>query len=87
MVALVADGLEVARPERDVGIDLITFTVNPWKVVPIQMKVATDALVSVHRKHAWQCSGDRSVERLHLRCGGWGVSQQHSRKGGACQDE
>jgi hypothetical protein len=50
--ALVADGLEVARPERDSGIDLVAFTTRPWKVIPIQMKVATNAAFSVHRKYA-----------------------------------
>jgi hypothetical protein len=48
---LMGDGLEVAKPDRDAGIDLIAFTVNPWRAVPIQMKVATGAAFSVHRKY------------------------------------
>jgi hypothetical protein len=48
---LIGDGLEVAQPERDAGIDLLAFSVNPWKVVPIQMKVATNEGFSVHRKY------------------------------------
>jgi hypothetical protein len=32
---LVADGLEVATPERDTGIDLLTYTLEPWGVVPL----------------------------------------------------
>jgi hypothetical protein len=31
--ALVADGIEVARAERDAGIDVVTFTVSPWRMV------------------------------------------------------
>lgn len=49
--ALVGDGLEVAQPTRDAGIDLLAFTVKPWKVIPIQMKVATGAGFSVQRKY------------------------------------
>jgi hypothetical protein len=49
--ALVGDGLEVARPERDTGIDLLAFSLRPWKVVPIQMKAATGAVFSIDRKY------------------------------------
>lgn len=49
--ALVADGLEVAHPERDAGIDLLAFTVDPWGVVPIQMKAATGERFSLDRKY------------------------------------
>jgi hypothetical protein len=49
--ALVGDGLEVARPERDTGIDLLAFTMRPWNVVPIQMKAATSAVFSIDRKY------------------------------------
>jgi hypothetical protein len=38
-VELTQDGLEVARPERDAGIDLIAFRRDPWGAVPIQLKV------------------------------------------------
>jgi hypothetical protein len=48
---LMGDGLEVAQPDRDAGIDLIAFAVSPWRSVPIQMKVATGASFSVHRKY------------------------------------
>lgn len=48
---LMGDGLEVAKPDRDAGIDLIAFSVKPWRAVPIQMKVATRASFSVHRKY------------------------------------
>ena len=48
---LMGDGLEVAQPDRDAGIDLVAFTVSPWRAVPIQMKVASGAAFSVHRKY------------------------------------
>jgi hypothetical protein len=48
---LMGDGLEVAQPDRDAGIDLVAFTVRPWMAVPIQMKVASSAAFSVHRKY------------------------------------
>lgn len=49
--ALVADGLEVAHPERDRGIDLIAFTEDPWAVIPVQMKAATREVFSLHGKY------------------------------------
>jgi hypothetical protein len=52
VAAIVADGLEVARPERDKGIDLLAFSVDPWKVVPIQMKAAAHESFAVHHKYA-----------------------------------
>jgi hypothetical protein len=36
--ALTRDGIEVARPERDSGIDLIAFLREPWRATPIQLK-------------------------------------------------
>jgi hypothetical protein len=48
---LVGDGLEVAQPDRDAGIDLLAFTIEPWHVVPIQMKAATAEAFSVDRKY------------------------------------
>ncbi len=45
------DGLEVAQPDRDTGIDLIAFMFCPWKAMPIQMKVATGEAFSVDRKY------------------------------------
>jgi len=49
--ALTADGLEVARPERDAGIDLLAYTINPLRVAPIQMKAATVTGWSIDRKY------------------------------------
>ena len=49
--ALAADNIEVARAERDAGIDLIAFTVGPWRSVPIQMKAATTAAFNIDRKY------------------------------------
>jgi hypothetical protein len=49
---LVADGLEVATPERDIGIDLLAYTLDPWGVVPVQMKCSRNAVFSVHRKYS-----------------------------------
>jgi hypothetical protein len=49
--ALAADGLEVARPERDIGVDLLAFTRAPWMAVPLQMKAATGEVFSVQRKY------------------------------------
>lgn len=48
---LVGDALEVAQPERDAGIDLLAFTIEPWRVIPIQMKVASAEGFSVARKY------------------------------------
>jgi len=49
--ALTADGLEVARPERDAGIDLLAYTINRLRVAPIQMKAATETGWSIDRKY------------------------------------
>ena len=52
---LVADGLEVARPERDRGVDLIAYLdlgeAGRFVACPIQMKAATKASFSVHHKY------------------------------------
>lgn len=48
--ALAGDGFEVARPERDIGVDLLAFTTAPWIAVPLQMKAATGEVFSVERK-------------------------------------
>jgi hypothetical protein len=50
-VELMGDGLEVAQPDRDLGIDLVAYTVNPWNAMPIQLKVATGSAFSVDRKY------------------------------------
>ena len=50
--ALIRDGLEVARPERDRGIDLIAYLdTPPFRAIPIQMKASTDAAFAVDRKY------------------------------------
>src|SRR4051812_11848974 len=52
---LLRDGLEVARPERDRGVDLIAFLEGtpdrPFAACPIQMKASTGAAFGVHRKY------------------------------------
>lgn len=52
---LVSDGLEVARPERDRGVDLIAYLdlneAGRFVACPIQMKAATTASFSLHRKY------------------------------------
>lgn len=52
---LVSDGLEVARPERDRGVDLIAYLdldeVGRFVACPIQMKAATTASFSLHYKY------------------------------------
>ena len=52
---LVSDGLEVARPERDRGVDLIAYLdldeAGRFVACPIQMKTATTASFSLHRKY------------------------------------
>lgn len=53
--ALVSDGLEVARPERDRGVDLIAYLdldeAGRFVACPIQMKAATTASFSLHCKY------------------------------------
>jgi hypothetical protein len=54
---LVGDGLEVARPERDRGVDLIAYldldeTGGPFVACPIQMKAASNRSFSLERKYA-----------------------------------
>lgn len=54
---LVRDGLEVARPERDRGVDLIAYldldeTGGPFVACPIQMKAASNKSFSLERKYA-----------------------------------
>jgi hypothetical protein len=52
---LVVDGLEVARPERDRGVDLIAYLdldeAGRFVACPIQMKAATIASFSVFSKY------------------------------------
>ena len=52
---LVSDGLEVARPERDRGVDLIAYLdldeAGRFVACPIQMKAATTASFSLFRKY------------------------------------
>lgn len=54
IVQLLQAGLEVARPERDRGIDLIVYReldVEQFIAYPIQMKAADDELFSVDPKY------------------------------------
>ncbi|MDQ2727934.1 MAG: hypothetical protein M3Y91_08760 [Actinomycetota bacterium] len=53
---LVRDGLEVARPERDRGVDLVAYldldeAGGGFVAVPIQMKAATKATFGIARKY------------------------------------
>jgi hypothetical protein len=48
---LLRGGVEVARPERDRGVDLIAYLDSPFCAVPIQMKAATGEVLSVHAKY------------------------------------
>jgi hypothetical protein len=55
--ALLRSGIEVARPERDRGIDLIAYVdkdarIGTFVACPIQMKAATDASFSLDQKYA-----------------------------------
>jgi hypothetical protein len=47
-------GIEVARPERDKGIDLIAYASDAevFRVVPIQVKAASDRAFSVDQKYS-----------------------------------
>jgi hypothetical protein len=54
---LLRDGLEIARPERDRGVDLIAYvdlddTGGPFVASPIQVKAFTRAGFSVDQKYA-----------------------------------
>jgi hypothetical protein len=54
---LLRDGLEVARPERDRGIDLVAYvdldeTGGPFAASPLQLKAFTQAAFSVDQKYA-----------------------------------
>jgi hypothetical protein len=52
---VVSDGLEVARPERDRGVDLIAYLdldeARRFVACPIQMKAATTASFSLFSKY------------------------------------
>jgi hypothetical protein len=52
---LVADGLEVARPERDRGVDLIAYLdladAGSFRAVPIQLKSASRSGFGIDRKY------------------------------------
>src|ERR1700681_4201880 len=54
---LLRSGIEVARPERDRGVDLIAYVdrdarVGNFVACPIQMKAATNAVFSLDPKYA-----------------------------------
>jgi hypothetical protein len=48
---LMRDGVEVAQPDRDRGVDLVAYTTRPWRAVPLQLKVATTGVFSAHKKY------------------------------------
>ena len=52
---LVEDGVEVARPERDHGVDLVAYldieTAGRFLARPIQLKAATSASFAIDRKY------------------------------------
>jgi len=52
---IIAEGLEVAMPLRDEGVDLVVYTGRAsqsiFNAVPIQLKVASDAVFSVDTKY------------------------------------
>lgn len=50
---LLADGIEIAEPIRDRGVDLVAFIdAGYFRAVPLQVKAHTEARFSVHRKYA-----------------------------------
>ncbi len=54
ITTLVSSGLEVARPERDRGVDLIAYldlAGEAFFALPLQMKAATQRVVSVDKKY------------------------------------
>ncbi|MDP9496614.1 MAG: hypothetical protein M3P46_02925 [Actinomycetota bacterium] len=54
VTALVSSGLEVARPERDRGVDLIAYLDlegEAFSALPLQMKAASGRVVSVDEKY------------------------------------
>lgn len=65
-------GIEVAKPSRDKGVDLIAYTLNPFKAVPIQIKAASAKSFSVDKKYArfpgllmayiWNLQGEKGTE-------------------------
>src|SRR5262245_12329537 len=51
---LLIAGFEVAKPERDKGIDLIVYSDvrgEPFRAVPLQLKAASSRIFSVNRKY------------------------------------
>ena len=52
IVSLYRDGIEVAEPQRDHGVDLIAYTDrDQFAAWPLQLKVSTDRRFEVHRKY------------------------------------
>lgn len=53
---LTSDGIEVALPARDKGIDLIAYTdinhVGKFSAIPIQLKAASNKSFSINRKYS-----------------------------------
>ncbi|MFE7299875.1 hypothetical protein [Streptomyces sp. NPDC057579] len=48
---LIRSGVEVARPERDIGVDLITYTSGATWMLPIQLKTVGLNGLTVFRKY------------------------------------
>ena len=71
--AIAADDLEVARPERDAGIDLIAFSVKPCRVMPSAARGGafsdrhwTRGLTAPSRQRTWfSCSRPADQCGLH----------------------
>ena len=75
---LLVAGIEVARPERDQGIDLIAYiaTDTIFKARPLQLKAASNSSFSIHRKYErfknlllvylWGLQSDRPNETYAL---------------------
>lgn len=75
---LLVAGIEIARPERDQGIDLIAYiaTDKMFKARPLQLKVASNSSFSIHYKYerfadlllvyVWGLQSDRPNETYAL---------------------
>ena len=50
--SLVADGIEIAQPARDDGVDLLAYDLNTSALVPIQLKASTRTAFTLDTKYA-----------------------------------
>jgi hypothetical protein len=71
--ALTADGLEVARPERDAGIDLLAYTINPLREASDVVDAGGWSWDSRGRYARTQVTGDLllAVQRHRVLPGQW----------------